>query len=105
MHMRATIVEVSTDSYQGKRGQVVTHVLTLADRTAGTRVKNNLDFMLTDEQAKQFSTLDNEKLQDSPIEIGINDIQPGFGGRMRIKGVVTSSPHYGAQPQPGKVVK
>jgi hypothetical protein len=88
MLMKAEIVEHSIDSYQGKRGQVNTHVLTLLDRSEGARLKNTVDFMLTDEQASKFPVHENGKLQGKPIEVGINEIQAGFGGRMRIKGQI-----------------
>lgn len=88
MQMKAEIVEHSLDTYQGKRGQVNTHVLTLLDRSEGTRLKNTVDFMMTDEQASKFPVHENGKLQGKPILVGINEIQAGFGGRMRVKGLI-----------------
>jgi len=88
MQMKAEIVELALDSYQGKRGLVQTHVLTVLDRSAGVRLKNTVDFMLTDEQSTKLPTQDNTKLQGMPVELGINDIRAGFGGRMRVTGTV-----------------
>jgi hypothetical protein len=88
MQMKAEIVEHSLDTYQGKRGQVSQHVLTLLDRGEGVRLKNTIDFMLTDEQCSKFPVHENSKLQGKPIVVGISEIQAGFGGRMRCKGAI-----------------
>jgi len=88
MLMKAEIVELGVESYQGKRGQVTTPVLTLLDRSEGPRCKNTLDFMLTEEQSAKLPTHDSAKLAGKPIEVGITDIRNGFGGRMRIAGVI-----------------
>lgn len=88
MILKGEIIEIYEDSYQGKRGQVKTHVLTVLDRTDGPRMKNTIDFRLSEEQASKFPVHENGKLQGKPIELGITDIQPGFGGRMRSSGTI-----------------
>lgn len=89
MHMKAEIIELGKESYQGKRGVVNLPVLTLLDRTAGTRLKNTVDMILTEEQSAKLPSHDS-KLQGMPIEVGINEISAGFAGRMRVKGEVLS---------------
>ena len=86
MQMKAEIVEMGTETYQGKRGQVKMHVLTLLDRSEGVRLKNTVDFILTEEQAGKFPTQENGKLSGKPIEVGINEIRAGFGNRLRVSG-------------------
>lgn len=88
MIVKAEIIDHSLDSYQGKRGMVNTHVLTLLDRTDGPRLKNTFDLLLTDEQATKFPVHENGKLTGKPIEIGVTEIQAGFAGRLRVRGQV-----------------
>lgn len=90
MHMKAEVIELGKESYQGKRGQVNLPVLTLLDRTAGVRLRNTVDMILSEEQSAKLPTHENSKLVGMPIEIGINDISAGFAGRMRIKGEILS---------------
>lgn len=89
MHMKAEIIGLSKESYQGKRGQVNLPVLTLLDRTSGTRLRNTVDMILTEEQSAKLPN-HGEKLEGLPIEVGINDLSAGFGGRMRVKGELLS---------------
>lgn len=86
MHMQAEVIELGTESYQGKRGLVKLPVLTLLDRTKGVRLKNTVDMVLTEEQAAKLPVHDNGKLVGKPCEVGLNELSAGFGGRMRVKG-------------------
>jgi len=90
MILKGEIIECTSESFQGKRGLVTTHVLTILDRTDGARLKNTVDFQLNEEQAQKFPVHENGKLAGKPIELGVTDIQPGFGGRMRLRGHVLS---------------
>jgi len=90
MQMKAEIIGLGTESYQGKRGQVNLPVLTLLDRTAGVRLKNTVDMVLTEEQSAKLPTHDTEKLAGLPVEVGIDDLRAGFAGRMRVSGKILS---------------
>lgn len=90
MHMQAEIIELGTESYQGKRGLVKLPVLTLLDRTKGVRLKNTVDMILTEEQSAKLPTHENGKLVGQPVEVGINDIRAGFAGRSRVSGEILS---------------
>jgi hypothetical protein len=90
MQMKAEVIGLGTESYQGKRGQVNLPVLTLLDRTVGTRLKNTVDMILTEDQAAKLPTHDDSKLAGQLIEVGINDLSAGFGGRMRVKGIIVT---------------
>jgi len=88
--MKAEVIDLGKESYQGKRGLVNLPVLTLLDRTQGTRLKNTVDMILTEEQSAKLPTHDPAKLAGTPVEVGINEISAGFAGRMRVKGEVIS---------------
>lgn len=90
MHMKAEIIELGKESYQGKRGQVNLPILTLLDRTTGVRLKNTVDMVLSEEQSAKLPTHENGKLAGQPIEVGISEISAGFAGRMRVRGEVLS---------------
>lgn len=86
--MDAEIIELGTESYQGKRGLVKLPILTLLDRTKGIRLKNTVDMVLTQEQSAKLPNHQDGKLVGVPLMVGINDIQAGFAGRMRVRGEV-----------------
>lgn len=90
MQMKAEIIELGRESYQGKRGQVNLPILTLLDRTAGVRLKNTVDMVLTEEQSAKLPTHESAKLVGVSVEVGINEISAGFAGRMRVRGEVLS---------------
>ena len=85
--MKAEIIELGKESYQGKRGQVVLPILTLLDRTVGHRLKNTVDMVLSEEQSAKLPVHD-VKLQGQLVEVGITELQAGFAGRMRVRGEV-----------------
>jgi len=86
MKMKAEIIELGKETYQGKRGQVNLPILTLLDRSEGPRLKNTVDFVLSEEQAAKLPTHEPGKLSGQPVEVGITEISAGFAGRMRVKG-------------------
>lgn len=86
MQMKAEIIELGKESYQGKRGQVTLPVLTLLDRTDGPRLKNTVDMILSEEQSAKLPTHESAKLAGQSVIVGITDISAGFAGRMRVKG-------------------
>lgn len=86
MQMKAEIIDLSTESYQGKRGQVNLPVVTLLDRTDGPRLKNTVDMILTEEQSAKLPTHDGIKLAGRIVLVGITSLEAGFGGRMRVRG-------------------
>jgi len=90
MQMKAEIISLGKESYQGKRGQVNLPVLTLLDRTQGVRLRNTVDMILTEEQSAKLPFHDDAKLAGQPVEVGINEISAGFAGRMRVKGELLS---------------
>lgn len=85
--MQAEIVALVQESYQGKRGQVNLPVLTLLDRTKGMRLRNTVDMILTEEQSAKLPNHDSS-LEGLSVEVGINTIEAGFGGRMRVRGQI-----------------
>lgn len=89
MHMKAEVIDLTMEKYQGKRGQVNLPVLTLLDRGPLPRLRNTVDMILTEEQAAKLPAHDG-KLQGLPIEVGVDDLRAGFAGRMRISGVILS---------------
>lgn len=90
MKMQAEIISLATESYQGKKGQVNLPILTLLDRSEGPRLKNTVDFVLTEQQAAKLPTHDSSKLASMPCVVGITELSAGFAGRMRVKGEVLS---------------
>lgn len=90
MKMKAEIIELGKESYQGKRGQVTLPILTLLDRSEGPRLKNTVDFVLSEEQAAKLPTHETVKLQGQTCEVGITEFTAGFAGRMRCKGEMLS---------------
>ena len=81
------IQSVAEDSYQGKRGQVKQHIVTVSDRGEAPRMRSNIDLMLTDDQAAKFPNHDS-KLVGKPITIAVMEMAAGFAGRMRIRGEI-----------------
>jgi hypothetical protein len=88
MQMKAEVIGLGVESYQGKRGQVNLPVLTLLDRTDGERLKNTVDMILTEDQSAKLPTHETSKLAGMSVVVGINDIAAGFAGRMRVRGVL-----------------
>lgn len=86
MQMKAEIIELGKESYQGKRGQVNLPVLVLLDRSEGVRLKNTVDMILSEEQSAKLPTHESAKLAGQTVVVGINEIAAGFAGRMRIRG-------------------
>lgn len=86
MKMKAEIIEFSSKSGQGQNGPYEMRSLTLLDRSEGPRLKNTVDFMLSVEQAAKLPTHESAKLAGTTVEVGITEIQQGFGGRMRLRG-------------------
>lgn len=90
MQMKAEVIDLSVESYQGKRGQVKLPVLTLLDRSDGYRLKNTVDMILTEEQSAKLPAHETSKLQGQPIVVGITELAAGFAGRMRVRGEIVS---------------
>lgn len=88
MKMQAEIIDLGKESYQGKRGLVSIPVLTLLDRTNGPRLKNTVDFLLSEEQSAKLPEHDPKKLVGLPVEVGITELSAGFAGRMRVRGEI-----------------
>lgn len=87
MQMKAEIIDLGKESYQGKRGQVNLPVLTLLDRSEGPRLKNTVDMILSEEQSAKLPHHDS-KLSGLPIVVAITEIAAGFAGRMRVRGEI-----------------
>jgi len=86
MQMKAEIIGLTNESYQGKRGQVNLPLLTLLDRSEGPRLKNTVDMILTEEQSAKLPSHDSAKLAGVAVTVGITELSAGFAGRMRVKG-------------------
>lgn len=87
MRLKAEIIGVSEDSYQGKRGLVKTCVITLLDRGELPRMRSTVDLLLTDEQSQKLPAHDG-KLAGRELEVAITEISNAFGGRFRVRGEI-----------------
>lgn len=87
MKIVAEILDLTTESYSGKRGQVSTPCLTISDRSEGVRCLDNFDMMLREDQSAKLPSHDRLKLQGKKLVVGIAEIKPSpIGGRLRMRG-------------------
>ena len=86
--MKATteILDQIVESYTGKRGKVELAVLVLVDREPAGRLRNTFDYIMTEDEVKKHSG----KLAGKKCELAVTDIQPAFGGRLRVRGQILS---------------
>ena len=86
--MKATteILDQVVESYTGKRGKVELAVLVLVDREPAGRLRNTFDYIMTEDEVKKHTG----KLTGKKCELAVTDIQPAFGGRLRVRGQILS---------------
>jgi hypothetical protein len=85
--MPKMIVQVVSESerpYMGKKGAGIERFLTLLDWDEKFTLKNTFDLVLSEEEFKAVKG----KYVRQCISVGITDLEPGFGGRLRARGVV-----------------
>jgi hypothetical protein len=78
------IINERMESFTGKRGKVEQRVLSLLDVDA-TPFLNTVDYVLGAEELKYSG-----KCQGKKIELAITNVQPAFGGRLRMQGHILS---------------
>jgi hypothetical protein len=86
MKVITEVLDHVVESYTGKRGKVEQTVLVLVDPEPVGRLRNTFDYLVTEEEAKKHST----KLTGKKCELAVTDIQPSFGGRLRMRGQILS---------------
>ena len=86
MHIHAQVISERTDEYTGKRGLVKQQVLTLLDTDKTDRFVNTFDYAMSREEAELHSG----KLCDKVIELGIQNFDAMFNGRLRARGHIVS---------------
>jgi hypothetical protein len=80
------VLDQVVECYTGKRGKVEQTVLVLLDREPAGRLRNTFDFVMSDDEIKKHTG----KLTGKKCELAVNDIQPAFGGRLRMRGQILS---------------
>lgn len=82
MKIHAQVIAERTDEYTGKRGHVKQQVVTLLDADEADRFVNTFDYTLLPEEAAKHSG----KLQGKVIELGVQNFDALFNGRLRARG-------------------
>lgn len=82
--MKATfqVLHERIEAFTGKRGRVEQRVLALLDLDPEHPLLNTVDFLLGEEDRKLHAN----SLMGRQVQIGVNNVQPAFGGRLRIQG-------------------
>jgi hypothetical protein len=92
MRIKVNVVSDSPDEYKSKKtGEIVkSQVLSCQDVCAsGARLKNTFDYQLSDTEKEKYSG----KLLDKTIELDVIELAPApFGGRLRARGHIASTP-------------
>ena len=84
MKSTTEILDQVVESFTGKRGKVEQNILVLVDREPAGRLRNTFDYVMTEDEIKKHTG----KLTGKKCEVAINDIQPAFGGRLRMRGQI-----------------
>jgi hypothetical protein len=87
MQMPAQIICFEVEDYQFKRGPTSIPLLRLVDTTATARLREIVDFELSEDQRKKLPPGD---LSGQPCEVGIEEIFRGVSGRLRARGKILS---------------
>lgn len=84
MKTTVQVINDRTDSYTGKKGKVTQRVLSLLDVDPDYAFLNTFDYVLSEEEAQKHTG----KLQGKRVELGIMNMEPSFGGRLRARGAI-----------------
>ena len=86
MHVKVTIIDKVTESFDTKKGSKTLHLLVCQDQTRPP-LRNSFDFeMLPEEFAKYGAAL-----VDKTVELNVQNISQGFSGRIRMSGTITKA--------------
>jgi hypothetical protein len=86
MKIHAQVISERTDEYTGKRGHVRQQVLSLLDADETDRFVNTFDYTMLPDEAAQHGG----KLQGKVIELGVQNFDAMFNGRLRARGRIVS---------------
>lgn len=84
MKANVQVVSERVDSFTGKRGKVTNKVLSLLDLDPDKPFLNTFDYTMSEEEAEKHSG----KIQGKRIELGITNMEPAFGNRLRVRGAI-----------------
>ena len=79
------IISERLESFTGKKGKVVQHILALLDLDPEPLI-NTVDYVLSEDEQTKYSG----KTQGKRIELAIHAVLPAYGGRLRLQGVILS---------------
>jgi hypothetical protein len=82
------ILDQVVESFTGKRGKIEQNILVLVDREPTGRLRNTFDYVMSEDEIKKHTG----KLTGKKCELAVTDIQPAFGGRLRMRGQILSLP-------------
>jgi len=86
MVVTGSVIDERDDSYDGKKGRVHVWCITVSENASEVNLLTNVDYNLSDEEQK----LHQGKLKGKVVSVGIRELNPGFGGRLRAKGKLLS---------------
>jgi len=81
MRIKALVVGCRTDSWEGKKGKINQDLLTIMDLDKEHRLDQMVDFVLPNDGSKV-------PVMDAVVELAVTHIEPAFGGRLRLRGVL-----------------
>jgi hypothetical protein len=83
MHIKVTIIDKVTESFDTKRGSKTLHLLVCQDQ-ARPPLRNSFDYEMAPEEFAKYGAT----LVDKTIELNIQNISQGFSGRIRMSGAI-----------------
>jgi hypothetical protein len=82
MQVKVMVIGEQREVFQWKRGKGVHDILLCSDCDTDTPLQRIFDYIMTPDEAAEYSG----RLQDKIVMLGIAEIEPTFGGRVRAKG-------------------
>ena len=89
--MKVKVQILSVESRKSNKNNVVYHEAVCLDMDQGAdRMKNTFDYSLSQMDVEAFPNP--QELENQVIELGLNDVGTGFGGRFRFRGRIITQP-------------
>jgi hypothetical protein len=85
VQIKAAVIQERAEPFQGKRGSGVRHLLLCVDCDSETPLERTFDYLMQPDDVEKYGS----RLRDKIVMLGVRDLEPTFGGRIRIKGTLT----------------
>lgn len=89
--MQAKVQVLSIESHKSKKNEQTYHTLVCLDMDKGSnRMKNTVDYAMSAHDVEKYP--DPSVLENQVVELGLNDVRAGFGGRYEFRGAILTAP-------------